>query len=57
MTTGPVHESQSFMYLETTIPAGVTISEYRRSRPRNPRGWSRLRSVGQRRPSSTSTTS
>jgi hypothetical protein len=57
MTTCPVHETQSFMYLETTIPAGLTISEYRRSRPRSPRGWSRLRTIGQRRPSSTSTTS
>jgi hypothetical protein len=43
MTTCPVHESQSFMYLETTIPAGVTISEYRRARPPRRRGLARLR--------------
>jgi hypothetical protein len=43
MTTCPVHESQSFMYLETTIPAGLTISEYRRSRPPRRRGLARLR--------------
>ena len=35
-------ESTSFMYIETTIPAGVTIPEFRRSRPRRP---SRLRRV------------
>jgi hypothetical protein len=57
VTSFPVHENQSFMYLETTIPAGLTISDYRRSRPRGARGWSRLRTLGQRRPSSTSTTS
>jgi hypothetical protein len=29
-------------YIETTIPPGTTIDEYRRSRPR-PRRWWRLR--------------
>ena len=42
MTTGPVNSSQSFMYLETTIPPGCTITEYRRSRPRRPRLWKRV---------------
>jgi hypothetical protein len=31
--TRPVAETQSFMYLETTIPAGMTIQQYRVSRP------------------------
>jgi hypothetical protein len=30
------------MYVETTIPAGLTISEYRRSRPVQRRLWSRV---------------
>jgi hypothetical protein len=45
MTSQPAVASQSFMYLETTIPAGCTINEYRRSRPRRPRRWSRLRRI------------
>jgi hypothetical protein len=32
-----------FQYLETSIPAGVTISEYRRARPRQPTRWQRLK--------------
>jgi hypothetical protein len=36
----------SFMYLETTIPAGITIPEYRRSRPQRRRGLKRLRRAG-----------
>ena len=42
MTTCPVQTSQSFMYLETTIPAGLTINEYRRARPARPGLWSRM---------------
>ena len=42
MTTSHATVSQSFMYLETTIPAGCTIDDYRRSRPRKPRLWKRV---------------
>ena len=27
------------VYIETTIPAGMTMAEYRRSRPRRRRRW------------------
>jgi hypothetical protein len=30
-------QDRSMNYVETTIPAGMTISEYRRSRPRRPK--------------------
>jgi hypothetical protein len=30
-------------YIETSIPAGVTIADYRRSRPRRPSRWERLK--------------
>jgi hypothetical protein len=43
-TTSPV--SPSILYLETTIPEGQTITEYRRSRPQRLRGWRRLRHLG-----------
>jgi hypothetical protein len=29
-------------YIESTLPTGVTIAEYRRSRPRRPSLWQRL---------------
>jgi hypothetical protein len=32
----------SFAYIETTIPAGVTLAEYRAALPTRPRGWRRL---------------
>jgi hypothetical protein len=35
-------QSTPFIYIETSIPAGVTISEFRRSRPQRPSGWRRL---------------
>ena len=31
------------MYIETTIPPGMTIAEYRRSRPRRPSRWQWLK--------------
>jgi hypothetical protein len=31
-----------FAYIETSLPAGMTIDEYRRSRPRRPSWWRRL---------------
>ena len=36
-------DSQSFMYLEVTIPEGLTIAQYRRSRPPRRHGLARLR--------------
>jgi hypothetical protein len=32
-------------YIETSIPAGVTIAEYRRSRPRRASRWERLKQL------------
>ena len=32
----------AFAYIETTVPAGVTISEYRLSRAPRLRGWRRI---------------
>jgi hypothetical protein len=32
-----------FRYVETSIPAGVTMAEYRRARPRRPARWHRLK--------------
>jgi hypothetical protein len=36
--------SEAF-YIETSLPAGLTITEYRRSRPARPTLWERLRNV------------
>jgi hypothetical protein len=33
------------VYIETTIPPGLTIGEYRRSRPRRPTRWERLKQL------------
>jgi hypothetical protein len=33
-------------YLETSIRPGLTIDEYRRSRPSRPSRWERLKSLG-----------
>ena len=32
-------------YVETTIRPGLTIDQYRRSRPRRPSRWGRLKSL------------
>lgn len=32
-------------YIETTVAAGLTIGEYRRSRPRRPRRWERFKEL------------
>ena len=34
--------SASILYIESSLPAGLTIDEYRRSRPRRPSFWQRL---------------
>jgi hypothetical protein len=44
-TTPEYAPGVDFQYLETSIPAGVTISDYRRARPRRPTRWERLKRV------------
>jgi hypothetical protein len=34
------------LYVESSIRPGLTIGEYRRSRPRRPSRWERLRQLG-----------
>ena len=33
------------LYIETSIPAGLTIDQYRRNRPRRPNRWERLKQL------------
>ena len=40
-----LHPSDDVFYLESSLPAGMTISEYRRSRPRRPTGGERLKEL------------
>lgn len=44
--TASATDTRSFMYLEATIPEGLTISEYRRSRPPRRRRWQLPRTRG-----------
>ena len=44
-TTTAVELEIPLAYIETTIPAGQTVSEYRRSRPRRPSRWGRLKDL------------
>jgi hypothetical protein len=37
------HTPDAIFYLESTLEPGITIDEYRRSRPRRPTRWERLR--------------
>jgi hypothetical protein len=39
-----VHQSQ-VLYMETSIRPGLTIDQYRRSRPRRPSRWERLKQL------------
>ena len=34
------------LYIESSIRPGLTIGEYRRSRPRRPTRWERLKQLG-----------
>ena len=43
MTATGFHAPVPLVYVETTIPAGMTIAEYRASRPRTRRRRWRLR--------------
>lgn len=36
------HHTSSFAYIETSLPAGITIAEYRTARPQQMRGWRRV---------------
>jgi hypothetical protein len=42
-TTSQFELSVPLPYIETTIPSGMTIDEYRRSRPQRRSRWHRLR--------------
>jgi hypothetical protein len=33
------------LYIETSIRPGLTVDQYRRSRPRRPRRWERLKQL------------
>jgi hypothetical protein len=47
-TLGPNHllqQPDAVFYLESSLPAGMTIGEYRRSRPRRPTRWERLKQL------------
>jgi hypothetical protein len=33
-------------YIETSIPAALSVAAYRRSRPRRPSRWERLKQLG-----------
>jgi hypothetical protein len=35
--------ARELVYIECSLPTGVTIAEYRRSRPRRPSLWKRLK--------------
>jgi hypothetical protein len=50
-TDSPLEPGSRLVYVETTIPCGMTIDEYRRSRPQRLGLWRRLR----RRPRSQTT--
>ena len=42
MTATP---NSQVLYMETSIRPGLTINEYRRSRPRRPSRWQRLKAL------------
>jgi hypothetical protein len=42
----PTDRPRDVFYIESTLPAGVTIAEYQRCRPRPPTLWKRWRSGG-----------
>lgn len=44
-TTTRFEQSVPLVYVETTIPAGMTIGAYRRSRPAGPTRWQRLKQL------------
>ena len=48
-TTLPAHDllqpPDAVFYLESSLPPGMTIGEYRRSRPPKPTAWTRLKQL------------
>ena len=40
------HLSNQVLYIETSIRPGLTINEYRRTRPSKPSRWERLKQLG-----------
>jgi hypothetical protein len=38
-------QPDAVFYLESSLPPGMTIGEYRRSRPRRPTRWERLKQL------------
>jgi hypothetical protein len=47
MSTRPSHLAQALedraFYVESSVPPGLTLDEYRRGRPRRPTRWGRLK--------------
>ena len=39
------HPNNQVLYIESSIRPGLTIAEYRRSRPRRPTRWERLKQL------------
>ena len=40
-----LHQADDLFYVETDIPAGVTIDDFRRNRPRASSRWQRLKDL------------
>jgi hypothetical protein len=38
-----LQQADEVVYLESSLPPGMTIVEYKRCRPRRPRRWERLK--------------
>lgn len=38
-------QQNQILYIETTLPIGMTLTDYRRSRPRKPTFWERLKAL------------
>jgi hypothetical protein len=50
MTTTPqqhlaLQHSDDVFYVESSLPPGMSMSDYRRSRPRRPTRWERLKQL------------
>jgi hypothetical protein len=39
-------DADAVFYVESSLPPGMTIGDYRRSRPRRPSRWERLKHLG-----------
>jgi hypothetical protein len=45
LTNQLVQHPDAVFYVESSLPPGMTIGEYRRSRPRRPTRWERLKQL------------